>query len=723
MYPFCREKRGTISPTMDPPIALSLPLPIHPDPDPTTWLSPALPHQTPRTPPWGSPPAHPSWQRPASPSHAGRCPASRPTPGPAMASAARSPLKEQKGNTEGQQGPAEGKPLSHLPLPGLRPKRGPSDENQPPAQQKRARGLPVPVRRVAASIATTRSTASAAAAVPRPQRAGRRASLRAGLTVPAASIAAAPAPAAGNDGKKRAAWDLKGQLSDMRAKMCSYKDKVQRLEGENQQLSRQLQEQVVQSQELRSQVSTLSSALHTCQEQSQRRLHEVMELSDLKEQLEEQVTNHRRTIRELERIKQDLSALLETREVKLKLAEEGLAQRECVNEELRGQVTAQLQIMTQQEERLHQLEMERRRLHNLVQELKGNIRVFCRVRPLLAWEKKMQKGMEHLHFPPQDNKALVLSKVEESHVGRDRKGDVKYDFSFDRVFSPACSQEEVFEEIALLVQSALDGYHVCIFAYGQTGSGKTYTMEGPDDMRPETMGMIPRAVQQVFQGARELESKGWQYRFTANFLEIYNESLRDLLVGRPERGAELEIKRVSQSSEELHVPNLHYVSVDSEDEVLKLLQTAKANRSVAKTALNDHSSRSHSLFQLRIEGWNPSRDLHSASVLSLVDLAGSERLDKSLSKGERLRETQAINTSLSTLGLVIMALSNKEPHIPYRNSKLTYLLQNSLGGNSKMLMFVNISPLEENLTESLNSLRFASKVNECVIGTAHTNRK
>uniref|UniRef100_A0A674IJR9 Kinesin family member C1 n=1 Tax=Terrapene triunguis TaxID=2587831 RepID=A0A674IJR9_9SAUR len=550
------------------------------------------------------------------------------------------------------------------------------------------------------------------------------------LLAPASSASpflptAAPALAAGNDGKKRAAWDLKGQLSDMRTKMSSYKDKVQRLDGENQQLKRQLQEQVVQNRELSSQVSTLSSALHTCQEQAHQRLHEVMELSDLKQQLEEQVTSHSRTIGQLEGTKRDLSSLLETRE--LKLAEEGLAQRECENKELRGQVAAQLQVMTQQEERLHHLEMERRRLHNLVQELKGNIRVFCRVRPLLAWEKERQKGLEHLHFPLQDNKALVLSKVEEVSPGTGAQlGDVKYDFSFDRVFSPACSQEQVFEEIALLVQSALDGYHVCIFAYGQTGSGKTYTMEGPDDMSPETMGMIPRAVQQVFQEARELEPKGWQYRFTANFLEIYNESLRDLLVGRPERGAELEIKRVSQSSEELHVPNLRYVPVDSEDEVLKLLRTAKANRSVAKTALNDRSSRSHSLFQLRIEGWNRSRDLHSVcecAVLSLVDLAGSERLDKSFSKGERLRETQAINTSLSTLGLVIMALSNKEPHIPYRNSKLTYLLQNSLGGNSKMLMFVNISPLEENLSESLNSLRFASKVNECVIGTAQANRK
>ncbi|NXK54849.1 KIFC1 protein, partial [Chauna torquata] len=112
---------------------------------------------------------------------------------------------------------------------------------------------------------------------------------------------------------------------------------------------------------------------------------------------------------------------------------------------LRARAAAQALRLQEQEERLHGLEMERRRLHNLVQELKGNIRVFCRVRPLLAAEKETQKGLEHLHFPPQDNKAL-------SHIGRERRGDVRYDFSFDRVFPPAASQEEVFEEIALLVQ-------------------------------------------------------------------------------------------------------------------------------------------------------------------------------------------------------------------------------------------------------------------------------
>ncbi|EHB09629.1 Kinesin-like protein KIFC1 [Heterocephalus glaber] len=151
-----------------------------------------------------------------------------------------------------------------------------------------------------------------------------------------------------------------------------------------------------------------------------------------------------------------------------------------------------------------------------------------------------------------------------------------------------------------------------------------------------------------------------------------------------------------------------------EQEVRALLRLAHQNRAVARTAYNERSSRSHSVFQLQISGEHAARGLQCGAPLNLVDLAGSERLDPSLALGpgerDRLRETQAINSSLSTLGLVIMALSNKEPHVPYRNSKLTYLLQNSLGGSAKMLMFVNISPLEENVSESLNSLRFASKV-------------
>nr|XP_056722103.1 kinesin-like protein KIFC1 [Euleptes europaea] len=671
--------------------------------------------------------------------------------GPLLGSSVRQlPLTEQKANMDG------GRlslltAASRLPVPGLRPKRPATSENEPPRESwKCARVSLAPPKRGATSVAVSQpKEAPAAAAALRSRRGpGRRSTIRAGRAtgvasttvlsrrpVPAAAAAAptsaARAPAAAGGGeKKRAPWDLKGQVSDLRAKVGALKEKAQGLDSENRGLKQQvagleqeLQRVAAENGELGCRASSLALELQVWQDRAKESLQKLSELSAREQQLEETVRSQNQTIgelegakKELEEAQQVLAAQLSTMAAQLRLAEEALAQQRQENEALQAR-------MAEQDRRLHDSEMERRSLHNMVQELKGNIRVFCRVRPLLPWEKEAQKGMGHLRFPPDDNRTLVLSKAEESHVGRERKDDITYEFNFDRVFPPLSLQEDVFEEIALLVQSALDGYNVCIFAYGQTGSGKTYTMEGPEDLAPTTAGMIPRAVQQIFRASRQMEAKGWKYQFTANFLEIYNESLRDLLVLRPERSSELEIKRVNQSTEELHVPNLSYVPVASEGEVLKLLQMAKANRSVAKTTLNERSSRSHSLFQLHIEGQHANRDVHTSSVLNLVDLAGSERLDKSLSKGERLKETQAINSSLSNLGLVIMALSNKEAHVPYRNSKLTYLLQNSLGGSSKMLMFVNISPLEENFAESLNSLRFARKVNECIIGTAQTHRK
>jgi kinesin family protein C1 len=275
-----------------------------------------------------------------------------------------------------------------------------------------------------------------------------------------------------------------------------------------------------------------------------------------------------------------------------------------------------------------------------------------------------------------------------------------------QVFTPGTENNVIFEEIAQLVQSALDGYNVCIFAYGQTGSGKTYTMSSPRD------GMIPQAVHQIYSVAESLKEKGWHYTMEGSFLEIYNENINDLL-GRPEEmdRKKHEIKHDTARGK-TSVTDLTTVNLDSSATVAALLDRASGNRSVAATKANERSSRSHSVFILKLAGHNAATGERSEGVLNLIDLAGSERLAHSQSQGDRLKETQAINKSLSCLGDVIYALGSVKEggHVPYRNSKLTYLLQYSLGGNSKTLMFVNVSPLKQHLSETLCSLRFATKV-------------
>ncbi|XP_024004376.1 kinesin-like protein KIN-14M isoform X2 [Eutrema salsugineum] len=357
----------------------------------------------------------------------------------------------------------------------------------------------------------------------------------------------------------------------------------------------------------------------------------------------------------------------------------------------------------------------RKKLHNTIQELKGNIRVFCRVRPLLSGENTS------------DEAKTISYPISLEALGRGidlMQNGQKHSFTFDKVFLPSASQEDIFVEISQLVQSALDGYKVCIFAYGQTGSGKTYTMMGRPG-NPEEKGLIPRCLEQIFRTRQSLRSQGWKYELQVSMLEIYNETIRDLLstskeAVRADNGVSPQKYAIKHdASGNTHVVELTVVDVRSSREVSFLLDHAARNRSVGKTAMNEQSSRSHFVFTLKISGYNESTEQQVQGVLNLIDLAGSERLSKSGSTGDRLKETQAINKSLSSLGDVIFALAKKEDHVPFRNSKLTYLLQPCLGGDSKTLMFVNITPEPSSTGESLCSLRFAARVNACEIGTAH----
>ncbi|KAL4236725.1 Kinesin-like protein kifc1 [Mactra antiquata] len=554
---------------------------------------------------------------------------------------------------------------------------------------------------------------------------------------------------------KRPAWDLKGRLQDMEEQwkqkqdernefmiqMQQCNERIASLESHNNQLSGT----VAQKEENYSHASKEIENLQKMLRESENELYEVKRqferetenfeftkgtLKRQKEALEGEITGLQQevsglksSIAQLTSSQAGLKSELEATKLALDQATDTIATRDSTIRDLEQSVEEKTNLINELNSKCRDHETTRRKLHNTIQELKGNIRVFCRVRPLIGDELYGNDGeIQHMNFPDEDQKVLELEKLadvslSESTIGSNRNGKGKYEFSFDKVFSPTSTQACVFEEISQLVQSALDGYNVCIFAYGQTGSGKTYTMEGPSVIDEESRGMISRAVLQIFNSTEELEDKGWQYGFEASFLEIYNETIRDLL-GNHGNDVKHDIKMTGTTGGDVMVTNLTTVPVSAEHQITDLLKTASRNRAVGETQCNERSSRSHSVFRLKITGANEITGEQCKGTLNLVDLAGSERLKESGATGQRLKETQSINKSLSNLGNVIMALGNKEGHVPYRNSKLTYLLQNSLGGNSKTLMFVNVSPREENFSETLNSLRFATKVNQCNIGTA-----
>ncbi|CAG9585369.1 unnamed protein product [Danaus chrysippus] len=343
---------------------------------------------------------------------------------------------------------------------------------------------------------------------------------------------------------------------------------------------------------------------------------------------------------------------------------------------------------------------EQRMLRNTVQDLKGNIRVYCRVRPPL--ESESSKPLYNLNVL--DACSMEVEKIE--LLNSARKGKSQHSFSFDGIFTPHASQEDVFAEVSPMVQSALDGYNVCIFAYGQTGSGKTYTMEGGNGA--EKYGIIPRAIDMIFDCMVDLKRMGWELSIKASFLEIYNEIIYDLLNSSKDQESH-EIKMVNSKCSDLYVSNLKEEEVKSSHDFIRLLIFAQRNRQTAATLNNERSSRSHSVAQIKISAINEKRKEKFTSNLNLVDLAGSE----SGKTTQRMDETKHINRSLSELSKVILSLQTNQSHIPYRNSKLTHLLMPSLGGNSKTLMLVNINQFDESFNETLNSLRFATKVNSC----------
>ncbi|CAA7392013.1 unnamed protein product [Spirodela intermedia] len=339
----------------------------------------------------------------------------------------------------------------------------------------------------------------------------------------------------------------------------------------------------------------------------------------------------------------------------------------------------------------------------------GNIRVYCRIRPFLPGQNKKLSTVDYIS---ENGELLVVNPSKQGKDGHRM-------FKFNKVFGPAASQEEVFLDTRPLIRSVLDGYDVCIFAYGQTGSGKTYTMSGPDALSKEEWGVNYRALDDLFHISRNRRNT-ISYDIAVQMVEIYNEQVRDLLLSN---GMQKKYPLCHSQPNGLAVPDASIHSVKSTADVLGLMQLGLANRAVGATALNERSSRSHSVLSVHVRGLDMETGASLRGTLHLVDLAGSERVDRSEATGDRLREAQHINKSLSALGDVIFALAQKSSHVPYRNSKLTQVLQTSLGGQAKTLMFVQINPEAESFSETVSTLKFAERVSGVELGAARSSKE
>ncbi|XP_033905946.3 kinesin-like protein KIF3B [Acipenser ruthenus] len=280
-------------------------------------------------------------------------------------------------------------------------------------------------------------------------------------------------------------------------------------------------------------------------------------------------------------------------------------------------------------------------------------------------------------------------------------------FTFDSVYDWNSKQLELYDEtFRPLVDSVLLGFNGTIFAYGQTGTGKTYTMEGVRN-DPERKGVIPNSFEHIF--THISRSQNQQYLVRASYLEIYQEEIRDLL--SKDQAKRLELKERPDTG--VYVKDLSSFVTKSVKEIEHVMNVGNQNRSVGATNMNEHSSRSHAIFLITIECSELGLDGENhirVGKLNLVDLAGSERQTKTGAQGERLKEATKINLSLSALGNVISALvDGKSTHIPYRDSKLTRLLQDSLGGNARTVMVANVGPASYNVEETLTTLRYANR--------------
>lgn len=324
--------------------------------------------------------------------------------------------------------------------------------------------------------------------------------------------------------------------------------------------------------------------------------------------------------------------------------------------------------------------------------MSNNIKVVCRFRPQNALEIK-EGGQPIINYDDNGQTVKVDSK---EYPGT---------FTFDRVFPSDSKQKDVFDySISTIVDDVINGYNGTVFAYGQTGSGKTFTMMGPSIDDEATKGIIPRIVDQIFASILASPST-MEYTVKVSYMEIYMEKIRDLL-----NPVNDNLPIHEEKNRGVYVKGLFEVYVSSISEIHEVMRRGGNSRMVAYTNMNAESSRSHSIFVVTISQKNLVDGSVKSGKLYLVDLAGSEKVGKTGASGQTLEEAKKINKSLSALGMVINALTDgKSTHVPYRDSKLTRILQESLGGNSRTTLIINCSPSSYNDAETVGTLRFGTR--------------
>lgn len=471
-----------------------------------------------------------------------------------------------------------------------------------------------------------------------------------------------------------------------------------------------------QSTALNNDINKLDTILKTLSEEkrdlrtSQRQL--ILNISRLEQEL--------RLKEERQAEKQKNSHTDEKQQLLMKLYEQ---ERELFQEEERiksrkAESLCRMYELQQLTEEGLQQEQYRRKLHNILQDLRGSIRVLSRIRPFMAHDGETEG--KTLKFTKSNGEISLMLKDQE----------LKY--HFDTILGPESKQSDVFEEVNGIVQSAIDGYNVCLFGYGQTGSGKSWTLTG-DLKDQEKKGIIPRSVDLIFAQIKELEASAQNLNMPSEFqlgvscCQIYQEKIFDLLVekmGSGKKDEELKVHN-DQHNKKVTVIGLGVKPVQSAEQVYNLLELAGKNRTVAQTSMNANSSRSHFVFTLHIDvklpvtvnAKQPDGTMGTRTVmqqrsgtLNLCDLAGSERVSSAKTSGEQLNETKMINLSLSTLNRVFLQLAEKSSHISFRDSKLTELLQYCLSGDGKTMMIVNVSPTAASAQETSGSLNLARTV-------------